>query len=211
MALIITFDGPKAVGKTTLINRVHAELLQQGYNVANLVEKDLLPAAIKQQLESLYAHFRSSPDAAVDQAIADALQEGRLAISTSHLATPQAEITLLDRWYPSDTVFRRYLDSEALVSSNLAAGVHQPDLVVAVLCAPEVSWDRAHQRARSLDSKVISDYDAHASSTMRFQQAAARFGWMVVTSDVSTPDQLASEVCNKIAWLLTKPATANRT
>ncbi|WP_208278921.1 AAA family ATPase [Massilia oculi] len=197
MALIVSFDGPKAVGKTTLIERVRERLTGAGHEAAVLVEKELLPPAIQNQLASLYATFRAAPTAAADQAIADALRAGRADISTRHLAA-RGGIVLLDRWYPSDAVFRRYLSAQDLVANNIAAGARVPDLVIALVCAPEVSWKRAHQRQRSLDSKVIADYDSHAASTDNFRQAAATFDWMLMESDRRTPDELALAACKAI-------------
>lgn len=196
--MIVTFDGPKAVGKTTLIQRVYERLKNDGIDASIQVEKELMPEEVKNALVPLYEQMRAAPCIANDQAIADALLAGRIWITSKHRSTPLTNLVLLDRWYPSDTVFRRYLPSDVLVSSNIAAGVLVPDLIVALLCAPQISWERAHQRMRSLDSKVISDFDAHAWSTENFKKAALEFGWMLIESDIRSPDELAIEVCNEI-------------
>lgn len=198
MSLIVTFDGPKAVGKTTLIQRVCERLKNEGHYVSIQVEKELLPEEVKKALVPLYEQMRAAPCPANDQAIADALLAGRIRITSQLRSTPLADIVLLDRWYPSETVFRRYLRSDVLVLSNLTAGVLVPDLIVALLCAPQISWKRAHQRGRSLDSKVISDFEAHTWSTENFRKAALEFGWMLIESDILSPAELSIRVCNTI-------------
>lgn len=198
MGLIVTFDGPKGVGKSTMLERVRERLAADGLDVAVLVEKEVM-SAVKKELGPLYERMRAAPSATIDQAIADTLLAGRVEITSQVKSTPIANTVLLDRWYPSDTVFRRYLSVDALVSANIAAGVLVPDLIVAVLCAPHISWDRAHQRERSLDSKVIYDFEAHAWSTKNFKEAALKFGWMPIESDTRSPDALAIEICNQIS------------
>nr|WP_315468603.1 hypothetical protein [uncultured Undibacterium sp.] len=198
MSIIVTFDGPKAVGKTTLIQRVCERLDTAGFDTSILVEKDLMPEEVKCSLIPLFEQMRIAPCIEIDPAIADVHLDGRIWISREYLSMPATKLVLLDRWYPSDTVFRRYLPREVLVSSNIAKGVLVPDIVVAVICTPELSWKRAHQRMRSLDSKVISDFDAHVRSTENFKTAALEFGWMLIESDSRSPDDLAIEVCNEI-------------
>lgn len=197
MSFLVSFDGPKAVGKTTLIQLVQGLLVAAGHKVEKLVEKELLSPAARDQLGVLYKRFRAAPTAPADQAIADVLRAARVEISARHLALYDG-IILLDRWYPSDTVFRRFLESDALVSSNIAAGARVPDLIVALLCAPEVSWERAQRRERCLDSKVITNFEEHVASTKKFWLAASTFDWMLIQSDRDTPQELANKVCDAV-------------
>lgn len=201
MTLLATFDGPKAVGKSTLIYEVHRALVAEGYNVEVLVEKELLPERIRTLLEPLYEKHRRNPAVETDAAIADLLLQGRRHISTTTLALNSADIVLMDRWYPSDAVFRRYIDVEKAINENIAAGVQVPDAVFAVSCDPATSWERAHARSRSLDSKVIHDLEGHTSASERFDLVARRRGWHRLYSDTLKPQQLAREVMEILSKL----------
>ncbi|KQZ34969.1 hypothetical protein [Massilia sp. Root1485] len=199
MSLFISFDGPKGVGKTTLIELVVQRLLGDGHPVVALVEKDLIPEPEAALLRDLYAAMKQSPTVETDRAIADALKSARLMITQDVLSKLSDKLVLFDRWYPSDAVFRKFLPWTDTVAANIAAGVRIPDLTFAVSCDPEISWHRAASRARTLDSKVISNYDDHVRTTHSFDQAARHFGWQTVRSDDSFPEELANIVCSAIA------------
>lgn len=202
MSVLISFDGPKGVGKTTLIRQVVDRLQHDGRSVVELVEKDLIPAREVALLSGLYASMKQSPTAETDQAIADAFKAARQAMTREVLPNFTEDIVLFDRWYPSDAVFRRFLPWTDTVAANIAAGVRIPDLIFAVSCAPEISWHRATSRARNLDSKVINGYEDHVRATRNFDRAARHFGWHIVRSDSSTPEELSAAVCREIAALL---------
>lgn len=202
MSVLVSFDGSKGVGKTTLIQQVAERLRDQGRAVATLVEKDLIPAQEAERLSDLYAAMKQVPTAETDQKIADALKLRRQIISHDILPKFNNSIVLLDRWYPSDAVFRRFLSWSETVAANIAAGVRIPDLTFAVSCAPEVSWERATSRARTLDSKVIHSYEDHVQATLSFEQAAQHFGWHIVRSDNKTPDELSEVVFREVVALM---------
>jgi len=198
MDCIVSFDGPKATGKTTLIGAILRRLHAEGKTAEVLVEKDAMPAEMQEQLSVLYAQYRASPGRTTDQVIADALRAGRQVISAQRLAGASG-IVLLDRWYPSEAVFRRYLNPDVVIAANLAARVTLPDLCIALVCEPTLSWRRAHERDRSLDSKVIADYAGHRLASLRFDAAARKAGWLVMASDHTGPEVLADNVCRAIA------------
>lgn len=196
--VIATFDGPKSVGKSTLIGLLGPSLETRGLKVWTIVEKEVVPTAISRRLEDLYAEFRRSPGQQADQAIAQALLEARLWISQNLLAEVDADIVLLDRWYPSDTVFRRFLDPIKVVEANLSAGVLVPDIVFAVTCEPETSWGRAIARSRGLDSKVVSSFDEHQEVTRQFVAAAEKYGWDIVRTDDHGAEELAKLISSRL-------------
>ncbi|CAG9261385.1 Thymidylate kinase [Paraburkholderia unamae] len=194
MSILITFDGPKGVGKTTLIRLVAQRLHEVGRSVEALVEKDLMAVALGSEIDEAYRALKSSPGRASDAEVARLHKQGRLLISSSQLNASTAEIVLLDRWYPSDAVFRRYIDVVEAIDANLRAGVRVPDIAFAVICGAEVSWERAHGRERRLDSKVIDTFDDHHASTMRFEGISRKFGWSILRSDSATADELGRQV-----------------
>lgn len=200
--VIATFDGPKSVGKSTLIGLLGPSLETRGLKVWTIVEKEVVPTAISRRLEDLYAEFRRSPGQQADQAIAQALLEARLWISQNLLAEVDADIVLLDRWYPSDTVFRRFLDPIKVVEANLSAGVLVPDIVFAVTCEPETSWGRAIARSRGLDSKVVSSFDEHQEVTRRFVAAAEKYGWDIVRTDNQGAEELSKLISSRLNQII---------
>lgn len=198
MTLFATFDGPKAVGKSTLISVVQRNLFDRGFEPLLLVEKDLLPEQIKREVSILYGEYKINPCMQTDAAIADCLLQARLHISKNILQLVQCDVVLMDRWYPSDAVFRRYIDAEKIIDDNIASGVRVPDVIFSVICDSEISWQRAHQRSRSLDSKVVYDFASHRETSIRFESIAARSNWTLLRSDVLSPDELACKVIKKL-------------
>lgn len=195
MPALITFDGPKGVGKTTLIQCVEDRLRQLGYAVEAPSEKSLMAAsAIGAEVERAYHALKSKPGRSSEEAIARLHRQGRLLIQQTCFSQSSADYLLLDRWYPSDAVFRRHVDVAAVVQANLDAGVRVPDLALAVTCDAAVSWERALQRTRRLDSKVIETFEEHAESTKRFEDLARHFGWRLLQTEFATPEALCCEV-----------------
>lgn len=206
MPALITFDGPKGVGKTTLIRHVENRLRELGYAVEVLSEKSLIAAsAMGAEVENAYRALKSKPGRDSEGAIARLHRQCRLLIQEKCFSQSRADFLLLDRWYPSDAVFRRHVDVTAVIQANLDAGVRIPDLALAVTCDATVSWERALQRTRRLDSKVIETFDEHAESTKRFEDLAQHFGWQLLRTEFATPEVL----CSKVVALI-EPMTSSR-
>ncbi|CAN7463156.1 hypothetical protein [Paraburkholderia hospita] len=66
-----------------------------------------------------------------------------------------------------------------------------PDIAFALICNPEASWQRAHQRTRRLDSKVIDTFKDHDASISRFERFAMKHGWRILRSDTVSADELS--------------------
>lgn len=204
MALLVTFDGPKGVGKSTLIAHTKQRLHDLGRSVQVLAEKQLMVAALGERLEEAYAALKVNPGPNSEMGIADLHRQGRVFITNTYLSDIATEVVLLDRWYPSDAVFRRHIDVTKAIEENLLAGVRVPDIAFAVSCDPKISWQRAHQRERRLDSKVISDFNEHVHSTKRFEGIASDYGWQILRSDSMGADQLSRSVIDTIESLQKK-------
>lgn len=194
MSALITFDGPKGVGKTTLIRLVDERLRELGYVVESLSEKALMADAMGAAVDNAYLHLKAHPGRASEESIAALHRQGRLQIQEARLGRSIADVLLLDRWYPSDAVFRRHIDVASAIQANLDAGVRVPSLAFAVTCHADVSWERALHRKRRLDSKVIETFDEHAESTARFEDLAQQFGWYLLRTEHATPEALCGEV-----------------
>lgn len=191
-ATFVCFDGPKGVGKTTLLNAVASALRTGGRRCVTWTEKDLDPyrEATRQSLQA----FRASPSPAAELAICEQLARGRAWISREVLASAaDSSVVLMDRWYPSDAAFRRLVPFEDVLRINAQLGVRRPDVIVAAVCPPEVSWDRVHVRTRGLDSLVVTTFDEHAATTCAFDRAAGVHGWL--RCDTRRPvEQCAADV-----------------
>lgn len=114
----------------------------------------------------------------------DCIDSAGLLIQEKCFSQSRADFLLLDRWYPSDAVFRRHVDVTAVIQANLDAGCPNPDLALAVTCDATVPWERALKRTRRLDSKVIETFDEHAESTKRFEDLAQHFGLAAASDGV---------------------------
>lgn len=194
MTRLITFDGAKGVGKSTLIGALASALHERGCAVSVLVEKTLMAQHQPDILQDAYARLKSERSASANLALATLHRERRLIISAGALARASAEVVLMDRWYPSDAVFRECVDVDALIEQNISSGVMVPDIAVAVVCDSRVSWQRACGRVRALDSKVIDSYYQHRASSKRFERAARDHRWRVLRSDHYTPGELAGQL-----------------
>lgn len=198
MSLLITFDGPKGVGKTTLLQLVAESLRSGGYRVDVFIEKDLMSAYLGESIKLAYEELKASPSSASDSKIAMLHKQGRVFISKEKMRNSLADIILIDRWYPSDAVFRKYIDIKNIINENINAGVMIADICFAVTCAPDISWQRAHGRNRQLDSKVIKDFDEHIMSTNQFDKLAKEYGWYIIRSDSKSSSELSDVVCSEI-------------
>lgn len=204
MPALITFDGPKGVGKTTLIRLVEDRLRELGHSVEALSEKSLMADVMGTAVDDAYYAIKCRPGSSSEEALAGLHRQGRLLIQQTRLCETAADLLLLDRWYPSDAVFRRHIDVAKAIQANLDAGVRIPNLALAVTCDAAVSWERALHRPRRLDSKVIETFDEHAESTKRFEALALQFGWRLLRTEHATPEALCSEVVELIErsmWL----------
>lgn len=169
--LFVSVDGPKGTGKSTLLAAIGTHT---GATV--LVEKDIDPH--RREVTELLRQKNPGPNA--DRRIASALATGRAEICRRVLEHCNTELVIIDRWYPSDAVFRRFVAFEECLEINIRKGVWIPNLVLAISCPPEFSWCRATSRSRGLDSTSIPDFEAHLLSTHRFEEAAVLFGWHLI-------------------------------
>lgn len=202
MTVFVTFDGPKGVGKSTLIGEVRTLLLDAGWTVSSLVEKDLLRDLAGAQLDAAHGEARNSPGRVSEARLATRYREARVVASKAYLDTSTADIILLDRWYPSDAVFREHIDHMEMIRDNVSSGVRRPDIAFAITCDAAVSWGRAHGRSRRLDSRVISSFAEHEVSTARFELMADLHAWNIVRTDHETPKSLGLRVVDEISKVL---------
>ena len=187
-----SFDGPKGVGKSTLIQRIQVLFEKQGYPVRILTEKELDP--YREETRRILQDFTKNPSIEKEQLVLQQLTKGRIWISKNVLPTVHPVITLMDRWYPSDAVFRCFIEGEDCVHYNLSKGVVRPDGVVALYCDPEISFSRAHQRKEGLHSDVIKNSREHELSTSRFVETAKKMNWILIDSLPPQDDVLQSVV-----------------
>ena len=97
----VSIDGPKAVGKSTTLDRI-----KRSWNIdidlTVCIEKEINPNR-KIVCDLLR---RGVSNAVEDRDVAEALAEGRARISHS-FETYRSGVIIIDRWYPSEAVFRR--------------------------------------------------------------------------------------------------------
>lgn len=186
-SLFVSIDGPKGTGKTTLLEGLERRLrLSAGEGVAieRWSEKDRDPT--REEVRRLLELQRLDYSRDRELEIVAMLAEGRAIISAQIAETVASRPTvlLIDRWYPSDAVFRRGIPFAECLRANRANGVRVPDLVVALQCDAQVSWSRACERPRGLDSSVILNFGEHKASTDSFDRAVREYNWFVVNSEL---------------------------
>jgi len=176
--LFVSFDGPKATGKTTVLEAVSVALKAAGrHQVVNLCEKDLDP--YRKETLSYIKELTSNPNRDLERLVCERLADGRAWICENVLTQqPQDCVLLIDRWYPSDAAFRRMIPFAEILQINLDRNVRVPDLLVGVVTLPGISWQRAQHRERGLNSVVIRNLEEHIACTTTFDQAIDHQGWL---------------------------------
>ena len=182
----VSLDGPKGVGKTTILNTLADSL--KPVRVEVLTEKHLDPNR-DQLSKRLKAGIQTKEE---ELEVAQLFAEGRALITCNHIETSNADILVMDRWFPSDAAFRRRLTYAECLALNLNAGVRQPDLVLAMSCPAEISWKRANHRIGGLRSLVIQDFQDHKDSIDRFELVADTHGWAKIDTTPSIETVLKS-------------------
>jgi thymidylate kinase len=170
----VSIDGPKGSGKTTLLKCLR-DALPRSLTVAVYSEKELDP--LRDVTEALIEQHRGRATAEAELEIVKLLAAGRAEITNSLLANPPAHVLLFDRWYPSDAYFRRWIEFEEVMAINMDFGVARPDLVLATVCDPLVSWERATSRPRGLASKAGLTKEQHLAATRAFERAIDAYGF----------------------------------
>lgn len=184
-ACFVSFDGPKATGKTTVLEAVAAALRAEARNpIVQLCEKDLDP--YRTNTLTLIKELTARPTEELEHLVCDQLAAGRAWITFNVLQQVEASsIVLIDRWYPSDAAFRRILPFGQILAMNLDRRVRVPDLHVGVVTTPDISWARASARSRGLSSVVIQNFGEHTACTDAFNLAVATNQWFSCRNETS--------------------------
>lgn len=180
--LFVSLDGPKGVGKTTLLEAITQVLRADNKKVIRLCEKKSDPW--RKETMVLVNRFARDPAMDLEREVCERFADSRAWISR-HVLTkqPAGSIILMDRWYPSDAAFRRMVPFAEILQLNLERNVRTPDLHVGVVTAPEISWARAAARTRGLSSTVIHKLDDHVACTEAFEREVADNGWVLCRND----------------------------
>jgi thymidylate kinase len=180
--LFVSLDGPKGVGKTTLLEAITQVLRADNKKVIRLCEKKSDPW--RKETMTLVNRFVRNPAMDLEREVCERFADSRAWISR-HVLTkqPAGSIILMDRWYPSDAAFRRMVPFAEILQLNLERNVRTPDLHVGVVTAPEISWARAAARTRGLSSTVIHKLDEHVACTEAFEREVADNGWVLCRND----------------------------
>lgn len=195
-ALFVSLDGPKGVGKTTLLEAVTKSLRADGKKVIRLSESKSDPH--RGEIMALVNQLARHPDRDLEFEVCERLADSRAWISR-HVLTqqPADSIILIDRWYPSDAAFRRLVPFAEILQLNIDRNVRVPDLHVGVVTAAEISWARAAARRRGLSSTVVHTLEEHAACTEAFERAVSANGWGLCRNEGRLEDatgQVVSEV-----------------
>lgn len=197
--LFISLDGPKGVGKTTLLEAITKVLRADNKKVVRLCEKKSDPW--RGETMALVNRLARNPCLELEREVCQRFADSRAWIS-QHVLTkqPAGSIILIDRWYPSEAAFRRMLPFAEILQLNLDRGVRAPDLHVGVVTAPDISWARAAARSRGLSSTVMLKQEEHVASTLAFEREIAGRGWVLCRNE-GTLEQATMQVIAAIYGL----------
>jgi len=180
--LFVSLDGPKGVGKTSLLEAITEVLRAGNQKVIRLCEKKSDP--FRGETMHLVNRLARHPDRDLELEVCQRLADSRRWISRHVLPRqPTDSIILIDRWYPSEAAFRRTVPFAEILQLNIDRNVQVPDLHVGVVTAPEISWARAGARRRGLSSTVLRGLEEHAACTRSFEQVAADQGWFLCRNE----------------------------
>ena len=194
--LFISLDGPKGVGKTTLLEAITKVLRADNKKVIRLCEKKSDP--FRKETMALVNRLARNPAQDLELEVCERFADSRAWISR-HVLTkqPPDSIILMDRWYPSEAAFRRMVPFAEILQLNIERNVRMPDLHVGVVTAPDISWARAAARTRGLSSTVIHKLEDHVACTSAFEREIADHGWFLCRNEGTIEDatmQVISEI-----------------
>ncbi|MGC3932885.1 dTMP kinase [Pseudomonas atacamensis] len=194
--LFVALDGPKGVGKTSLLEAITEVLRANNQKVIRLCEKKSDP--FRGETMHLVNRLVRHPDRNLELEVCQRLADSRSWIS-QHVLTkqPADSIILIDRWYPSDAAFRRIVPFAEILQLNIDRNVQVPDLHVGVVTAAEISWERAGARRRGLSSTVLRGLEEHVACTEAFELAAADQGWFLCRNE-GTIEEATGRVVGEI-------------
>ena len=194
--LFISLDGPKGVGKTTLLEAMTKVLRADNKKVVRLCEKKSDP--YRRETMALVNRLARNPSRDLELEVCERFADSRAWISR-HVLTkqPPDSIILMDRWYPSEAAFRRMVPFAEILQLNIERNVRMPDLHVGVVTAPDISWARAAARTRGLSSTVIHKLEDHVACTSAFEREITDHGWFLCRNEGTIEDatmQVISEI-----------------
>ncbi|MFS7194733.1 dTMP kinase [Rahnella inusitata] len=194
--LFISLDGPKGVGKTTLLEAITKVLRADNKKVIRLCEKKSDP--FRKETMALVNRLARNPAQDLELEVCERFADSRAWISR-HVLTkqPPDSIILMDRWYPSEAAFRRMVPFAEILQLNIERNVRMPDLHVGVVTAPDISWARAAARTRGLSSTVIHKLEDHVACTSAFVREITDHGWFLCRNEGTIEDatmQVISEI-----------------
>lgn len=194
--LFVSLDGPKGTGKTTLLEAITQVLRAGNQKVIRLCERKSDP--FRGETMALVNNLARNPSTDLEWAVCQGFAESRSWISR-HVLTkqPPDSIILIDRWYPSDAVFRQTVPFSDILQLNMDRNVQVPDLHVGVVTEPEISWARAATRSRGLGGTVIQKYAEHVACTESFEKAVADHGWVLCRNE-GTIEEATMQVVTQI-------------
>ena len=198
--LLVSLDGPKGTGKTTILEAVTQALRADNRKVIRLCEKKSDPC--RGETMALVNKLVRNPSRDLELEVCERFADSRAWISQHVLPRQPADsIILIDRWYPSDAAFRRLVPFAEILRLNIERSVRVPDLHVGVVTAPETSWARAATRSRGLGSTVIHTLEEQNACTQAFEQAIADHGWVLCRNE-GTIEEATAQVKAEIQELL---------
>ncbi|MFJ4494633.1 dTMP kinase [Pseudomonas atacamensis] len=191
--LFVALDGPKGVGKTSLLEAITEVLRADNQKVIRLCEKKSDP--FRGETMHLVNRLVRHPDRDLELEVCQRLADSRSWISRNVLTKQPADsIILIDRWYPSDAAFRRIVSFAEILQLNIDRNVQVPDLHVGVVTTAEISWARAGARRRGLSSTVLRGLEEHVACTEAFELAAADQGWFLCRNEGTIEEATARVV-----------------
>ncbi|ROR15311.1 dTMP kinase [Erwinia sp. JUb26] len=198
--LLVTLDGPKGTGKTTLLEAVTKVLRADNNKVIRLCEKKSDP--FRAETMALVNKLARNPSLDLEREVCARFADSRAWIS-QHVLTkqPADTIILMDRWYPSDAAFRRMVPFAEILQLNMERNVRTPDLHIGVVTAPQISWARAAARSRGLGSTVMLKLEEHIACTRAFEREVASHGWILCRNE-GTIDEATLQVVSEIYSVL---------
>ncbi|WP_293792419.1 dTMP kinase [uncultured Pantoea sp.] len=201
--LFVSLDGPKGVGKTTLLEAIAKVLRAENIKVIRLSEKNSDP--YRKETMALVNRLARNPSLDLELEVCARFADSRAWIS-QHVLTkqPPDSLILMDRWYPSEAAFRRMVPFAEILQLNIDRNVRAPDLHVGVVTAPDISWARAAARSRGLSSTVIHKLDDHVACTKAFEQTVAEHGWVLCRNE-GTIEHATKQVITEIYSVLGCP------
>ncbi len=206
MGYFITFEGGEGTGKTTIIEQVKNYLLNLGYEV--IVTREPGGIEISEQIRDIILDVKNVKMDYRTEALLYAASRVQHLAEKVIPALEQGKVVLCDRYLDSSLVYQgiaRGLGIDKVLSINMFALDHMPDLTLFISARPEVCFERLKKSNRTMDRLDLEKKEFHEMVYDGYKQISKMYPERITTIDgEQAVEKVISDALDAIKKLVDK-------